>query len=61
MKWHKEAVNSRPHVMLIFSVADTGQGTRVFIASGCICDLIATMPVLGIVKPRVVRIKHRIV
>lgn len=47
--------------MLVFSVADTGQCTRVLITSGCICNLIATMPILRIVKPRVVRIKHRIV
>lgn len=61
MKRYKDTVNSRPHAMLVFSVADTGQCTRVLIASGCICNLIATMPILRIVKPRVVRIKHRIV
>ena len=47
--------------MLVFSVTNTGQSTRMLIALGCICDLIAAVPVLGIVKPRVVYIKHRIV
>ena len=61
MKWYKEAVNSSPHSMLVFSVTNTGQSTRMLIALGCICDLIAAVPVLGIVKPRVVYIKHRIV